>query len=118
MFSRHDDQSALQEVAERHGFVVHFGNRYSMAENSVMLSRAKEVIGSHGANWAEFIHCARGARGLLFQNPEIRQPGNWFQQLAIGLEAPIEEAEFQGQESFESTIEDWLNQVNTHHRPE
>jgi hypothetical protein len=118
MFRRSDDQPALQEVAERHGFVVHFANRYSMAENSVMLSKAKEVIGSHGANWAEFIHCARGGRGLLFRNTGSVLPGNWFQQLATGLEASIEEAEVQGQASFQPRIEAWLNQVKTRHRAE
>lgn len=115
MFTRAKDQAALHKAAEGHGFVVHFANRYSMAENSVKLSRAKEVIGSHGANWAEFIHCARGARGLLFKDSRTLQKGNWFQQLAIALEASIEEVEVQGQASFESKIADWLNQPNTHH---
>lgn len=116
MSRRHQDEPALLKAAERHGFVAHFANHYSMAENSVMLSEAKEVIGSHGANWAEFIYCARGARGLLVKNNRIFQQGNWFQQLAIGLEASIEEAEVHGHASFESKIGDWLDQGSAHPR--
>ena len=113
---RSPDEPALLKAAERHGFVAHFANHYSMAENSVMLSEAKEVVGSHGANWADFIHCARGARGLLVKNNRIVQQGNWFQQLAIGLEASIEETDVHGPVSFESKIVDWLDQGSAHPR--
>ena len=79
--NRPDNQDELIEIAKKFGFRAVYFERMSLREAVHTMLGARELVGPHGAGWANALYCKPGVEAFMW-TWAASKPDNWFANIA------------------------------------